>query len=144
MDKLPAVQKTRPIVHGVDMTTKDPIKRREYNQRWRLANKEHRNAQARKYNWAIKLRTLEAYGNVCFCCGESNPKFLSIDHVDGGGNTHRKQLKTNGGTGLYQWLKKNNYPDGFQVLCFNCNCAKGFYGICPHMEEQSEKETLHI
>lgn len=30
------------------------------------------------------------------------------------------------------WLRRNNYPNGFQVLCHNCNMAKGFYGKCPH------------
>jgi hypothetical protein len=26
----------------------------------------------------------------------------------------------------------NEFPDGFQVLCHNCNLAKGYYGECPH------------
>lgn len=33
---------------------------------------------------------------------------------------------------LYAWLHANKYPDGFQVLCHNCNMAKGFYSRCPH------------
>jgi hypothetical protein len=33
---------------------------------------------------------------------------------------------------LYLWLKRNNYPTGFRVLCHNCNLAIGFYGYCPH------------
>ena len=117
------------------MPYKNAEQNREYNRRWAQEHREQRNANGRKYNWNLKLRVLSHYGTSCSCCGENNPKFLSIDHVDGGGNTHRKQLKTNGGSGLYQWLIKNNFPDGFQTLCFNCNMAKGFYGVCPHMEE---------
>jgi len=35
---------------------------------------------------------------------------------------------------LYSWLKKNNFPKGFQVLCMNCNFAKGKLGKCPHQK----------
>ena len=48
---------------------------------------------------------------------------LSIDHIDGGGTQHRKQLREQG-TIFYRWVIKNNYPEGFQVLCFNCNRKK--------------------
>lgn len=65
----------------------------------------------------------------CNCCGENEIKFLSIDHIDGGGNIHRKNNKINK---IAEWLRKNNYPNGYQVLCYNCNLSKGFYGICPH------------
>ena len=27
---------------------------------------------------------------------------------------------------------KNYYPKNLQILCHNCNMAKGFYGECPH------------
>lgn len=80
-----------------------------------------------------KLRNLilEYYSNgkiKCACCNEGEIKFLGIDHINGGGTKHRKSIKTN----IYSWLKKNNFPTGFQVLCYNCNLAKGFYGKCPH------------
>jgi len=42
-------------------------------------------------------------------------------------------LKVNiGGNGLPYWLKKNNFPPGFQVLCANCNFAKRNSRYCPH------------
>lgn len=65
---------------------------------------------------------------ACKCCGESIYEFLCIDHVYGGGVQHRKQV----GTNFYRWLANNQFPNGFQVLCHNCNMAKGFYGKCPH------------
>lgn len=79
---------------------------------------------------------LAAYGGEqpkCACCGENEVKFLCIDHINGGGGKHRKEIKGKGLT-TYIWLKKNGYPNGFQVLCHNCNMAKGFYGLCPHKE----------
>ena len=73
-----------------------------------------------------------AYGGyICKCCGESNSAFLVLDHVNGNGNKHRKEIGTSS-TNLQLWLKKNNYPEGFQVLCYNCNNAKYYKGICPH------------
>lgn len=83
-----------------------------------------------------KQRALEAYGSKCECCGETEPAFLCIDHVNGGGNQHRAELKQ-AGTDLYKWLKKEGYPPGFRVLCWNCNAAIGMYGHCPHEESKS-------
>ncbi len=71
----------------------------------------------------------------CRCCGENfDIDFLSVDHIDG--RTHlakdEKHLRANL---LNVWLKKNNFPDGFQILCHNCNFAKGMKknnNKCPH------------
>ena len=82
-----------------------------------------------------KLAVLKAYGGECVCCGESTFEFLSIDHVRGGGDAHRREIVANRGyVDIYRWLKEHKCPqDGrFQLLCFNCNMAKGFYGYCPH------------
>lgn len=92
----------------------------------------------------LKLRTevLTHYSNgtpKCACCGIAEIKFLCIDHINGGGNAHRKTLPR--GHYIYQWLKNEKYPEGFQVLCHNCNMAKGFYGICPHEEARQKQHT---
>ena len=79
---------------------------------------------------AEHIRTvIEHYGSRCACCGETEPIFLTMDHIDGGGTAHRESLNS----GLYRWLIKNGFPDGFQVLCYNCNFGKSRNGgICPH------------
>jgi hypothetical protein len=59
----------------------------------------------------------------------TEPDFLQIDHVNNDGKQHRKVI---GQGRTYFWLKKNNFPSDFQVLCANCNFAKGHYGTCPH------------
>ena len=69
------------------------------------------------------------YGCICVCCGEANEVFLSMDHIEGGGGKHRKNIMS-GNT--YRWIQRNNFPSYFQVLCFNCNWAKYINGICPH------------
>lgn len=81
-----------------------------------------------------KIKCFEYYcGGLpfCVCCGEKETMFLSIDHINGGGGKQKKELGGGGGK-MYRWLTKNNYPKGFQVLCHNCNQAKGAYGKCPH------------
>jgi hypothetical protein len=87
----------------------------------------------RKTKMEKKLRTevLESYGNCCVCCNEKEPMFLSVDHIYNDGAKHRQEI----GNFLYRWLKKNGFPkDRFQLLCHNCNFAKGIYGHCPHQK----------
>jgi len=73
----------------------------------------------------------------CACCGEMEIKFLTLDHINNDGAKHRRELWKNNkkGGNLCQWLITNNFPKGFQILCYNCNCAKGFYGKCPHQDK---------
>lgn len=96
--------------------------------------KERRNENHR----ILKEEVFSKYGSVCNCCREFRIAFLSIDHTQGGGNIHRKEVKSN----IYRWLKRNNYPEGFQLLCHNCNHGKHINGgICPHEQEQHATST---
>lgn len=79
----------------------------------------------------LKEAALRAYGECCRCCGETWPVFLTLDHLKNNGAAHRKKIHRRGGS-LYQWLKTHGYPEGFQVLCYNCNAAKHWKGECPH------------
>jgi hypothetical protein len=86
-----------------------------------------------EYRCRLKFEVLSYYGGnppKCECCGEDFIEFLSIDHIDGGGSVHRKKI--GGNSRLYNWLKKNNFPEGFRVFCLNCNLSRGFWGYCPH------------
>lgn len=85
-----------------------------------------------RWRRVLKLEAFSHYGGFCCaCCGESNEAFLQIDHIEGGGGEHRK-LTGGGGTQLYNHLRKENWPTGYQVLCANCNWGKRFSGVCPH------------
>ena len=86
----------------------------------------------------VKSEVYEAYGGYkCRCYGETEPLFLSIDHVHNDGAAMRKaKLYSGSGTGFYQWLRKNKFPDGFQVLCMNCQVGKHKNGgVCPHQQK---------
>lgn len=106
---------------------------KEYQPKWRKRNPEK--VKENRKNTRDKLRkdVLNAYGHRCKCCGEDRHEFLAIDHINGGGNKHRKSLHPNASAQtFYTWLRRNKYPVGFQVLCHNCNSAKSYYGGCPH------------
>ncbi len=65
----------------------------------------------------------------CACCGETEYFFLTIDHINGGGHRHRLTMP---GGGLIFRLKRDNFPPGYRILCYNCNCVRGHYPKCPH------------
>ncbi len=97
-----------------------------------IKNKIQINRKACDRRWEQKLKVIKYYGGCCVCCGEKEPKFLTIDHINNDGGYQRK---TRTGMHHYDWIIKTNYPKDLQVLCYNCNCAKGFFGRCPHNEE---------
>lgn len=66
----------------------------------------------------------------CACCGEQHLNFLALDHVNGEGP--RMQGGRLGGNVFFVWLVREGFPPGLQVLCHNCNCAKGVRPECPH------------
>ena len=87
-----------------------------------------------RYSYAKNLRqiVLDHYGAFCHCpgCDVTEPKFLAIDHINNDGSKRRKEQGAGGS--FYRWIIRNSFPANLQVLCHNCNCAKGFYGECPH------------
>jgi hypothetical protein len=91
-------------------------------------------ADDREMRRRARREALEHYGNKCSCCGEWRIPFLGIDHINGGGRKHRKAIHMP----ITVWLKRNNYPEGYRILCHNCNLAIGFYGACPHDSERKE------
>ncbi len=130
------------------LTTSPP----EYHRQWRARHPGYTAAAAKKVRakwtpekrqealeyrreWNARLRAdvRGAYGDACACCGEDEPKFLSVDHIDGTGAEHRRGLGIDSGFHFHLWLRREGFPPGFQILCFNCNQAKS-HGGCPHKE----------
>lgn len=85
-----------------------------------------------KRNW-LKLKTefLDLYGGCCNCCGESNYKLLTLDHIHGGGTQHRKKIRLRQ---IYKEAIDDYQPDKYQVLCYNCNFCVGMHGSCLHKD----------
>jgi len=113
---------------------KNPQKLKDYANKWRSNNIDRARELARNSWHRRRLGVLKYYSNgkpKCACCGETEIEFLSIDHINGGGLKESRE-KGYGRGGLMRWIINNNYPKGFQILCHNCNFAKGHYGECPH------------
>jgi len=85
----------------------------------------------KRYKDKFKIPVFNHYGWKCKCCKETIKEFLTIDHINNDGAQHRKKIGS-WSIALYRWLVENNFPKGFQTLCFNCNFVKGMYGKCPH------------
>jgi len=112
-------------------------KKAEYMNKYYHANKDYREKCSKQSEEArIKLRQeiLLHYskGDIpqCECCGCAINRFLTIDHKNGGGSKQRKTGVT--GSSFCKWIKKNNFPDEFRILCMNCNFAIGIHEECPH------------
>ena len=85
----------------------------------------------RKYRWDALVH----YGGVppaCQCCGEGEEAFLGLAriHHDGG------SIRRNPSEPLVQALKREDYPDGYCVLCHNCSVVRRT-GKCPHDSDLS-------
>jgi len=107
---------------------------RNKNKKYYEEHKESEILRKKEEGIKLKNKVIQYYSNntmKCSCCGEFHIEFLSIDHINGGGNKHRKKLKLSGRQ-FYRWLIKNNFPEGYRVLCHNCNLSFGFFGYCPH------------
>jgi len=121
---------------------------------WHRRNKERCSKTGKKYYSRNKKRILEQhklrrrelkkeilihYGGSppeCACCGEFRIEFLCIDHVNGRGEQHRREIGLRSGVNFYYWLRDAGFPPGYRVLCHNCNMALGAYGYCPHQKDK--------
>lgn len=123
----------RPPEGGVQICKQCSVKWRERRRLYKARyNSAHRGKRLQ-----LKREAFDAYGGShCACCGESHHEFLALDHIEGGGAAHRRELRRVRGSAFYEWLKKEGFPRGYQVLCHNCNLAKKDAGICPHRQVQ--------
>lgn len=95
------------------------------------AHVEYNRQKSKKCRQDLHKQVLETYGNKCMCCGEPEPHFLDIDHIQNNGQAHRKKLR--GHSAMWRDMIKNYDPSQYQVLCSNCNQGKRRNrGICPH------------
>ena len=135
---------------AVERYAKDPAKVRKYKRALYQKNQERELARFARYRkehekeikQRIKDLTLEVYSHyskavsnsdvpVCACigCGEKHIEFLTLDHINGRKSmNHGPSLKAEK---LCRRLKRDDYPKGMQVLCWNCNSAKSNDPFCP-------------
>ena len=134
----------RDRVSSEEWNAANPERRRETQRtRWWRENERLKEQLRQRYRDTIRprkqerrLRVLLHYSTgdepACVCCGERAVEFLALDHIDGGGGQHRRSIRRS----IFDWVIDNDFPSGFRVLCHNCNCARAYYGYCPHEAEQ--------
>lgn len=78
----------------------------------------------------LKVETLSHYGRdkklQCSWpdCFVDDLDVLSLDHINNGGCKERKGAKRAGGITFYRYLRRRQYPSGFQTLCCNHQMKK--------------------
>lgn len=77
----------------------------------------------------LRIEILKRYEAKCACCEITEIEFLTIDHVQGNGAKERRELSDHQ---IYRKIILEDFPTTYQVLCMNCNWAKGRLGVCPH------------
>lgn len=106
-----------------------------YHQHKHLRKRDERNTASKRHYRKLQDIVFSNYGNKCACCGEAEPTFLSIDHVNNDGAEHRKKIGI--GHIFYRWIIDHDFPDTMQLLCCNCNMGKHRNGgICPHQADR--------
>lgn len=73
----------------------------------------------RKHKWLEVVAHYTKNRMTCESCNEDDMVVLSVNHINGNGTRHRKAIGF-GGIKFYRWLIKNNYPEGYNILCMNC------------------------
>jgi len=131
-----------------DLDPKNRSRKKKY------AHSSHRLARRKTIRDEIRLKVLQRYSKkhsksdipCCRCCEEkSHVDFLALDHIAGRKemDSDTKLVKLGYSSlkredSLQYWIKKNNFPKGFQILCHNCNYAKGMKrnnNKCPHQKQ---------
>ena len=130
--------------HQREMYKKSNTERRATAKRYFQANREKMLKYQSVRYFELRNILLEGYSKSipkCVCCGVKGNEFLAIDHIKGRKEMDSEpELKKIGYSSklvsgkLYVWLRNNNFPKGFQILCHNCNFAKGKLGKCPHQK----------
>ena len=93
---------------------------------------------ARQSRARTRLKLFETFGYQCNCCGERNPNFLTLQHIEAGTNPYQRKRvdgKYTCGKIQSQVLAeaiRSGDRSKYEVLCMNCNWAHGHYGECPH------------
>lgn len=111
--------------------------KKAYMKEYRIRTTKRRHILHKEYVLKLKKIVLTHYSNGHIKCMLHQKYFpmddpitdirvLTIDHINGNGAKQRKKIgkALSSGHPFYRWLRNNNYPNGYQVLCMNCQFIK--------------------
>lgn len=93
-------------------------KARASTKNWKQANPDKNRDTKKRYRDRKRKDAILVLGGACLSCGNSDPRVLEIDHVEGGGTADRK------GGQIAILNKVISGEPGFQLLCANCHKIK--------------------
>ena len=102
--------------------------RNVYQREWNKNHAVYQSERNTKRNKVLREKFFDMYGRKCVCCGEVIPEFLTIEHINGQKGIKNKKR----GSPAWREAIQEHRPDLYEVLCWNCNLAKGLTGTCPH------------
>jgi len=111
-----------------DYNAAHQAEQRKRNRAWAVAHPDRQRVHNRRWYERAREAVLDHYGRECACCGAT--ELLTIDHMNGDGANHRRQLRSNDPSKVWSWLRRNGFPAGFQTLCNPCNVSKGTGPSC--------------
>ena len=131
------------------MPYKDPAKKRAYYQAkaqkaralvYRQKHRLKKNIYGRDYHQILLAEARRTLGNKCACpgCEVSDPWFLTVDHIHG-----KPKGTQRGHSAAYEAKVSGWDKTKFQILCFNCNCAKSNRGFCPVHQTEPRQRNGH-
>jgi hypothetical protein len=104
---------------------------------------------------SLKREVMTHFGHQCVCpgCGETTLHLLTLDHKMAGGNVERRAMKRRGSS-FYREVKAaidrdaptdRAWLETLQILCMDCNRAKGTMPDCPvHALPDEDTEEIQI
>ncbi len=100
------------------------------------------NKRINKLRANYRKQVFDHYGWVCKCCGENEPTFMVIDHINNDGYLDKmkygRKRKLISKDLYYKIIFVEKFPKGkYQTLCHNCNFGKWDGRICPHHQRKS-------
>jgi hypothetical protein len=128
----------------------DEDRRRQARNAWTRYRRKHRtqllahwkesrvsgySAKFRAMKLERKKRVLSHYGpaGILQCCSHGceirDIDMLTLDHIKNDGAEWRRTMGVRTGDGLYNYLERNNYPDGFQTMCANHQLKKQLLAV---------------
>ena len=109
---------------------------KNYARKYYYSNRKRLLQKAKIQLQKIKAEAYNALGKMCNCCKLTDARFLTLDHINGDGYKERsyKGIRRISGRNAYFIARQKNWNSSiYQLLCWNCNCAKaGNNNVCPH------------
>lgn len=102
----------------------------KYRKEYADKNRKTINEKKRVYANKWKTEAMTVLGNACCVCGIDDLRVLEIDHIDGGGNQHRKRRSRES---IWREIAIGETTSKFQLLCANCHRIKTFYPEPPSL-----------